>query len=166
MELAKKRYTILVVCTGNTCRSPMVHGLLSKMVSDERLSHVQIKSAGTGTLDGYPASTNSVLAVERDGIDISDHHSTELTPELIDEADIILTLSFTHMMEVIALNPRADGKIAMLKSFPDREPSPELTVADPVGKDFDAYLKTYDEIKTEVNRIWPSLKKRIEKHSK
>jgi protein-tyrosine-phosphatase len=155
-------YVVMFVCTGNTCRSPMAHGILQSMIEREKIDDVTVISTGTGTLDGYPVSLNSVGAAAKDGVDISQHHSTAITPELIDESDLILTMSYQHLFSVIAMYPKADGKVFMLKAFPDSDPSPELTVHDPIGTDFENYMSTYSEIKAELVRIWPAIKQRID----
>jgi len=155
-------FVVMFVCTGNTCRSPMAHGILQSMIEKENLKDVTVISTGTGTLDGYPVSLNSAAAAAKDGIDISQHHSTAITPELIDDADLILTMSYEHLFSVISMYPKADGKVFMLKAFPDSEPSPQLTVKDPIGTDFENYMKTYNEIKAELARIWPAIRQRID----
>lgn len=139
----------------------MAHGILQSMIESENVEGAEVISTGTGTLDGYPVSLNSALAAGKDGVDISHHHSTALTPELIEESDLILTMAYQHLFSVISLYPKADGKVFMLKAFPDSEPTPELSVADPIGTDFENYQETYKEIKAELARIWPAIKQRI-----
>jgi len=155
-------YVIMFVCTGNTCRSPMAHGILQSMIDSENIEPAEVISTGTGTLDGYPVSLNSTAAAAKDGVDISHHHSLALTPELIKGSDLILTMAYQHLFGVISMYPEADGKVFMLKAFPDSEPSPELSVHDPIGTDFENYQNTYNEIKAELVRIWPAIKQRID----
>lgn len=140
----------------------MAHGILEHLVNSDGLSDdVVVVSSGTGTLDGYPATKDAVMAASRDGIDISDHHSTAITEDLVDDSDLILVMAYHHLFEVLGKFPEADGKVAMLKAFPDKEPVEELSVADPIGTEFENYMRTYKEIKEELKRAWPHIKKRI-----
>ena len=152
----------MFVCTGNTCRSPMAYGILKSMIKAENIEGVEVVSAGTGTLDGYPATAYSVQATKKDGIDISDHYSQSLTSELVERADLILVLALEHHVYITSKYPESSGKTFMLKAFPDRDPSPELSVDDPIGADFEKYLSTYNEIKNELLRAWPAIKQRID----
>jgi len=140
----------------------MAHGILNHLVTSDSLDDdVDVVSSGTGTLDGYPATSDAVMAAAKDGIDISHHHSTAITEDLVDDSDLILVMAYNHLFEVLGKFPEADGKVAMLKAFPDKEPSEELTVEDPIGSGFENYRITYKEIKEELKRIWPHIKKQI-----
>ena len=63
-----KIFRILFVCTGNTCRSPMAHGIMRKMAADDGLEYFDVESAGTNTYDGYPPSAFGVQTALKDGI--------------------------------------------------------------------------------------------------
>ncbi len=156
------KFVIMLVCTGNTCRSPMAHGILESMIEKDDVADVSVVSSGTGTLDGYPATTYAVRAASNDGIDISGHHSQAITSELVDASDLILTLAYEHHTYILEKFPGAEGKVFMLRAFPDKDPSPELTVNDPLGLSFDEYLKTYEALKQELRRAWPAIRQRID----
>ena len=83
---------ILVVCTGNTCRSPMAQALLEQKCNDRGLD-VYVSSAGISTTDGLLASNNAVIAAGEMECDISLHTSREITSADINSADIILTMT-------------------------------------------------------------------------
>ena len=155
-------FRVLFVCTGNTCRSPMAHGILRKMAEEERLDYMDVESAGIGTYDGYPPSTFAYQTALRDNVDISDIHSTQLTPELMKEADIVIAMAMNHCDRMYSLYPENFHKVYMLKAFPDKEADDSLSVADPIGLDMKFYKKTYAEIKQELQRIWPDIKRRYQ----
>lgn len=159
------KFVIMFVCTGNTCRSPMAHGILESMVAAENLANVTVVSSGTGTLDGYPATAYAVQAAGRDGVDISGHHSQAITKELVEASDLILALAYRHYRFIVDKFPGIEQKVFMLRAFPDREASPDLTVQDPIGMNFDEYLETYEELKRELRRAWPAIRQRIGKTS-
>ena len=76
--------TILFVCTGNTCRSPMAMALFRLKGTD-----VKAESAGIFAQNGQPASAEAVIACQKLGADLSGHKSRRITPEIIADADII-----------------------------------------------------------------------------
>ena len=69
---------ILCVCSGNTCRSPMLKALLRAAVANAHRAEVQVDSAGTGAVDGEPASLGAQRAMERRGLSLADHAATNL----------------------------------------------------------------------------------------
>lgn len=105
---------ILIVCSGNTCRSPMAAALLGEKLSNQDL---EVLSAGTAAPAGEKASPNSILALAEVGIDIKDHRATYLTKELIEKADLILTMTAAHKERVLSLVSAAEDKVFTLKEF-------------------------------------------------
>jgi len=162
----KKIYRVMFVCTGNTCRSPMAEGILKNMAREDNLEYMDVISSGTGTMDGYPATSHGVTVCARDGVDITNHHSTQLISELMSESDLILALALNHYQQMISLYPDDRNKTFMLKAFPKDTTDPDLSVADPIGLDVEDYQKTYFEIKNELQRIWPDIKERYMKKIK
>ncbi|WP_346795503.1 low molecular weight protein-tyrosine-phosphatase [Halomonas sp. Bachu 37] len=100
---------ILVVCTGNICRSPVAEALLR-----QRLPERQISSAGLGALVGKPVELQAAQLAEADGLDVSDHQARQLTPAMIQEADLILVMSEGQRRAVGKQAPQALGKILLL----------------------------------------------------
>ena len=86
-------HTVLFICTGNVCRSPMAEGLFRDLV-EKNDADFAVKSAGVGAQDGQPPSENSVRAMQDLGIDITAQRSQMLTAELAAEADMILVPEF------------------------------------------------------------------------
>jgi protein-tyrosine phosphatase len=160
--VAEKNFVIMFVCTGNTCRSPMAHGILRSMIQAENISNVKIVSSGTGTLEGYPPTSNAVQASKNNGIDISDLYSQTITAEMVQAADLILALAYDHYLFIAQRYPDTDGRVFMLKAFPDKNPSRELSVEDPLGLDLEDYLDTHRELEAELKRAWPTIKQRID----
>ncbi len=82
---------ILFVCTGNICRSPMAEGLLRKMRSD-----FSVSSAGVSSMDGWNATPEAIEVMQDHGIDISEHSARQVREEMINDADLILTMTERH----------------------------------------------------------------------
>lgn len=140
-------FRILVVCTGNICRSPMAEGLLKDRVGKHGLAdRVAVRSAGTWANHGNAASDNGVVIAAEDDIDIAEHRSHPITPELVEGSDLILVMTQSHRDEILAESPGAKDKIHLLTRFADPENGSLEGVKDPIGGNMDAYRKTYMEL--------------------
>ena len=98
--------TILFVCTGNTCRSPMAECLLRAMI--EKRGHAdewRVLSAGTYAMSGAPASQGSLRAMQRRGLSLEDHKSQAVTRVLLDQADLVIGMSASHIMQLRMMYP-------------------------------------------------------------
>ncbi|MPW27014.1 low molecular weight protein arginine phosphatase [Alkalibaculum sp. M08DMB] len=155
---------ILLVCTGNTCRSSMAEGLLKYMVEDRQL---QVKSAGTGVFYTEPANANAVTVMKEMGIDIKSHISQPLDQILVQEADLILTMTRTHKENVRQSFANADEKTYTLKEYMlklqdlklygDQKEIIDLDITDPYGQDIEKYRETAIEIKNVLEKIFNKL---------
>ena len=146
------RRTILFVCTGNTCRSPMAAGLATRLLAERfdcdpgqlpRLGQ-EVLSAGVFAAGGTPASSRAVEAAAGRGADIEKHRSRRLTNELINAADLILCMTRQHVEDVTAAVPDAAGKTSLLDVAGD--------IADPIGGDADTYERTAGRIEKSLRR--------------
>jgi low molecular weight protein-tyrosine phosphatase len=109
---------ILVVCSGNICRSPIAEGLLRRAL-ERRLDDdaPAVGSAGTIAVDGAPAMPESVEAARERGVDIETHAARRLTPDLIDGADLIVGMAAEHRDAVGRLAPGAAARTFTLKEL-------------------------------------------------
>ena len=133
---------ILFVCTGNTCRSPMAEGILKAMAKEKELE-IKVKSAGLAAFDGSAPAENAIKAMTEIGIDIKGHKSRMLHRELVEKADLILTMSRSHKDIILRNYPESKTKVFTLKDYAYKE---EEDIIDPFGGSLKTYENTRDEI--------------------
>ncbi|PYO98327.1 MAG: hypothetical protein DMD61_10145 [Gemmatimonadetes bacterium] len=134
---------ILLVCTGNICRSPLAAALLERALGERAAEGITVSSAGTGAWDGAPVSEGAYLVGLERGLDLSSHRARLLTRELVEEADLILTMARHHRARVDELG--GEGRVFVLGEYAGREGS-EVEVSDPFGGDLDVYRDTCSEL--------------------
>jgi protein-tyrosine phosphatase len=107
---------VLLVCTGNICRTPMAEGLLRSAL-EERMGGgaPRVSSAGTIARDGAPAVPEAVDAAAELGVDISSHSAHRLRAEDIQDAALIVGMAAEHAEAVQALVPDAEARTFTLK---------------------------------------------------
>jgi protein-tyrosine phosphatase len=105
--------TILSVCSGNICRSPLAEGLLKSQLSAE----FSISSAGVIGATGDPVTEQTASLGKRLGVDLSSHRSRYLNEAMIEQADLILTASRSHRRAVVELVPRRVHVTFTLREF-------------------------------------------------
>ncbi|MFB9124744.1 low molecular weight phosphotyrosine protein phosphatase [Paraburkholderia dipogonis] len=128
--------SVLVVCIGNICRSPMAVGLLRT-----RLRHVRVESAGLGALVGHPADAIARELMRERDIVIDDHRARPLSAPLCAQSDVIFVMDAKQKQSVVDRYPTTRGKVFRLGEFIDQD------IFDPYGgerSDFQACLTLID----------------------
>ena len=136
----QNRNLVLVICTGNTCRSPMAAKLLEHALAAEKppLGQLVVESAGVAAASGEPASSNSVAALKKVNIDLSQHKSQPITQKLIDQAFVILGMTSSHLETLKYYNYSNPPKhIHLFREFIGS--STQSQIPDPFGQNFAAY---------------------------
>ena len=137
---------ILFVCSGNTCRSPLAEAIARRMFSVAGRSDVEVSSAGTQAWDGSSASDGAILVGIERGLDLSEHRSRMITPEIVAENDLILAMSPQHVSRVKELKPDANAHLLAGYATGDEG----RTIQDPFGGDLDSYRETVDDLEREL----------------
>lgn len=148
--------TILFVCTGNTCRSPMAaaiaRDLLAKRAetgdpaSRAAAASTTVRSAGVSAVDGLPATPETLDAVRAVGIDpaeLAKHRSHELTRQLLAEADVVYAMTTGHARAILAASPSA--RVSLL------DPAGE-DIPDPIGHPQEVYTQTARHLKEAIEK--------------
>lgn len=116
--------SILVVCVGNICRSPMGEYFLKK-----EFPNLHIESAGISGLTGHPADDKAVLCMDRLDIDMREHVAKKLNADLVRRSDLILVMSQNQQKHIEQTWPFAKGKTFRLGHWQG------INIADPYQHD-------------------------------
>jgi len=146
--------TILIVCTGNICRSPMAVAILRHLLQTRGIDHIAVCSAGTAPWDGAPASEGSYLVSLEYGLDLSSHRARQLTTDIVADAALILGMSAGHVERAIQLG--GAGKSFLLGAYAG-EPAEDAEVSDPFGGEIEEYRETYDRLVSLLEAALPRL---------
>ena len=146
--------TILFVCTGNTCRSPLAEGLLRHALGDN--SEFRVRSAGVAAHPGAPANPETVAVLKASSISLDNHRARPITSEMVRDSMLILAMTATHKEIILELFPDADERVFLLGEFSN---DPSLgDVPDPIGGGRRAYLETRDAIVSAIPALLDFLK--------
>ncbi|MFN9342729.1 MAG: L-threonylcarbamoyladenylate synthase [Planctomycetota bacterium] len=138
---------ILLVCTGNTCRSPMAEGLLKKRIADacgcdpKQLDQtgISINSAGVAAMPGARASSQAVETMRGYEVDLGSHSSQPVTERLVQNADLILTMTEGHRQALLAQFPAAVNRTyTVARGSGD--------ISDPIGLPVEFYQRCAEQI--------------------
>ena len=129
--------SVLFVCTGNICRSPIAEGLFRRLLGNRR--DIEIASAGVHAVRGQPPSLYAVQVCEADGVDIRDLRSQPLTAALVERATHIFAMTGAHLETIQMLFPHGAEKSFLLREFEEPNTTVWRDVPDPIGLGREVY---------------------------
>ena len=129
--------SVLFVCTGNICRSPIAEGLFRRLLGNRK--EIEVASAGVHAVHGQPPSLYAVQVCEEEGVDISGLRSQPLTAALIDRATHIFAMTGAHLETIQMLFPQGAEKSFLLREFEEPGTTVWRDVPDPIGLGREVY---------------------------
>ncbi|WP_086074182.1 protein tyrosine phosphatase [Klebsiella michiganensis] len=128
--------SILVVCTGNICRSPLGERFLRRALPNKK-----IDSAGTSALVEHSADDGAIRIAEKHGISLSGHKGRQFTSSLGRQYDLILVMEKSHLEQIGRIAPEVRGKTMLFGQWLNHKEIP-----DPYRKSDEAFASVYQLI--------------------
>lgn len=128
--------SILVVCTGNICRSPIGERILRRALPNKK-----IDSAGTSALVGHAADESAAKIAEFHGVSLEGHKGKQFTASLARQYDLILVMEKYHLDHIGRIAPEARGKTMLFGQWLSQRDIP-----DPYRKSDEAFASVYQLI--------------------
>lgn len=146
---------LLFICTGNTCRSSMAEALAGRLLEDRfgAGGNIEVYSAGLAASPEEAASPFAVEAMAWKGIDMSDYRAAMLTLEMVQAADLVLTMTRGHLKQVNMMFPGHTGKTFTLADFAGSGSD----IADPIGQPLDVYRQCACSLEELIARVLDGL---------
>lgn len=153
-------FEILMVCTGNICRSPMAEGLLRHLLPTSLKTDVRVSSAGTHALHGNQAAPHAMTTMAQLGIDIGNHRARQVNRELLRRVDLALAMEKSHLSAMRGMLLFGKSNLKMLTAFAPGEDQPD--VDDPYGGPLEMYQESLIAIRPAVAGVIDWLLQNIE----
>lgn len=130
--------SIVVICTGNTCRSPMAEGIIKKLLTELKIDDTIVSSMGLLAFKGDYASESTIEALEEIGVDMRSHRSKGIVAEEVIKADKIYVMTNNH-------------KVALQRVFAEHDLAKKIVVLnidDPFQLSTSKYRECRDKMYT------------------
>lgn len=146
---------VLVICSGNICRSPMVAEYLRHRAAHAGLPHLLVASAGTLGIEERPAAPEAIATLREVGLDLSSHRSRGIVESDVRSSDLIIAMARDHVEYMLGAFPEAAERILLLRAFETGTVPDALAddLEDPIGNSIELYRHQFQTMRICVDHL-------------
>lgn len=134
--------SVLFVCRGNICRSPLAEVYFQSLVEKEG-RQMTVRSAGLETTPGKPAHAKAKAVALEHRLSLDEHATTQVHKELLDQSDLIIVMEIMQKDRLLRLYPRSKGKVVLLGRF---DSAGSLEIADPYSGTSEDFHSCFQQV--------------------
>ena len=145
---------IMIICTGNICRSAMAEAMLKKIIEQEKISNVEVCSSGIYAETGDVSTIDAIETMQEYNINLKEHRATNTKESPIQTMDLILCATLSHKILVVQDYPELKEKVYTIKEYAGFvKEGKGYDIADPWGCSIATYRKCATEIENCLKEI-------------
>ena len=146
---------VVIVCSGNICRSSMAAEYLRHVAAHSGVSHLVVDSAGLLGIEGAPAPAEARQVLWEIGLDLAGHRSRGIEKTDLKTSDIVIVMTLDHLEELERRFPEGAKRRYLIRAFEKgaepRGGAPELD--DPIGQDLETYRRQFGIIRNCIDHL-------------